>query len=177
MPKITMHPGEARRVVADLDRLVGYIRPAVQSEIETTGRKLLDDVRRSVGRGRKSGRRYDFRPLEPGERPDEFRRIAGNLVPVKRRSRPHRASAPGQRPASDTGNLLQALDLRVEDGQAMVGVFKPSDALFYAVFLEHGTQRMAARPFLAPASKRRRFKYRKDMTKTISDAISAGGFP
>ena len=61
----------------------------------------------------------------------------------------HRASAPGEPPASDTGNLVRRIDVQY-DRKALIGyVVSRAD---YSVFLEYGTQRMAARPFMRPAA-------------------------
>lgn len=59
----------------------------------------------------------------------------------------HKASAPGEPPARDTGNLMNMLKARMED---------PVTALVeslagYSGYLEEGTSKMAARPFLKPA--------------------------
>ena len=68
--------------------------------------------------------------------------------------RTHRASAPGQAPASDTGNLVS---------QIMVNQKSPDEILVesnatYSSFLEFGTSKMLARPFLFPATERSRPK-------------------
>lgn len=63
---------------------------------------------------------------------------------------PHRASAPGSPPASDTGRLLASIH------HEMVGAGQNIEAhigtdVFYAIYLELGTRYMAPRPFLRPA--------------------------
>jgi HK97 gp10 family phage protein len=59
----------------------------------------------------------------------------------------HRASAPGQSPASDTGTLLGSIHHeRITPMSAMVG-----SRLAYAAYLEYGTSRMAPRPYFRPA--------------------------
>ena len=68
--------------------------------------------------------------------------------------RTHRSSAPGQAPASDTGNLVS---------QIMVNQKSPDEILVesnatYSSFLEFGTSKMLARPFLFPATERSRPK-------------------
>ena len=68
--------------------------------------------------------------------------------------RTHRASSPGQAPASDTGNLVS---------QIMVNQKSPDEILVesnatYSSFLEFGTSKMLARPFLFPATERSRPK-------------------
>ena len=68
--------------------------------------------------------------------------------------RTHKSSAPGQAPASDTGNLVSQIRVR-EENKDLVKV--ESNAL-YSSFLEFGTSKMLARPFLFPATERSRPK-------------------
>lgn len=75
----------------------------------------------------------------------------------------HRASAPGEVPATDTGQLIQSLSVdvnAVEQGYALAGVLNgPLAVKGYAVHLELGTPTIAPRPFLAPVAYRMRQKY------------------
>lgn len=63
----------------------------------------------------------------------------------------HRASAPGDPPAVDTGRLRNATaadtQLREEGGDIVGRIVANTD---YAAALETGTERMAARPYLRP---------------------------
>ena len=71
----------------------------------------------------------------------------GRLVPVGKRNKPHTASAPDEAPAVDSGRLRQSITaLHVGEGRWRVGT-----NAFYAIYLEFGTRRMAARPFIRPA--------------------------
>jgi len=65
--------------------------------------------------------------------------------------RTHRASAPGESPAVDTGFLIGSIGIEVdtEEGHRVVG--KISASAPYAKHLEFGTRDMSARPFMAPA--------------------------
>lgn len=59
----------------------------------------------------------------------------------------HRASAPGDSPAVDTGRLRQSIGVqKVAQGHYRVGT-----NVQYAPLLEFGTRKMAARPFMRPA--------------------------
>ena len=59
----------------------------------------------------------------------------------------HQASAPGQPPAIDTGTLINSVNVDdVTPTEAVLGV-----GAEYAEYLEFGTSRMEARPFLRPA--------------------------
>tara|TARA_B100001939_G_scaffold187456_1_gene161492 strand:+ start:315 stop:764 length:450 start_codon:yes stop_codon:yes gene_type:complete len=68
--------------------------------------------------------------------------------------RTHKSSAPGQAPASDTGNLVSQIRVRQKNPDEVV---VESNAL-YSAFLEFGTSKMLARPFLFPATERSRPK-------------------
>ena len=63
--------------------------------------------------------------------------------------RTHKASAPGQAPASDTGNLVSQI-MRVADGKNTLVESRAE----YSKFLEFGTSKMLPRPFLFPASEK-----------------------
>lgn len=58
----------------------------------------------------------------------------------RRRGRSHRASAPGEFPAKDSGAHLRTVGHRVGPSEVTVG-----SGMFYAKFLRHGTRKMAAR--------------------------------
>ena len=63
--------------------------------------------------------------------------------------RTHKASAPGQAPASDTGNLVSQI-MSVADGKNTLVESRAE----YSKFLEFGTSKMLPRPFLFPASEK-----------------------
>ena len=63
--------------------------------------------------------------------------------------RTHKASAPGQAPASDTGNLVSQI-MSVADGKDTLVESRAE----YSKFLEFGTSKMLPRPFLFPASEK-----------------------
>lgn len=69
------------------------------------------------------------------------------------RNRLHRASAPGQAPAIDTGMLVNAHAVR----QVGPMRYRIEVSTEYALPLEFGTGRMAARPFLRPAVEKEYF--------------------
>lgn len=70
----------------------------------------------------------------------------------------HRASAPGQPPARDTGALANSIAFKYNGigGRLLAG--GPSGIVYssseYAPHLEYGTVHMAPRPFMRPAAKR-----------------------
>lgn len=59
----------------------------------------------------------------------------------------HQASAPGESPANWTGRLLNAIMSEASGAKAVIVAAQT----VYASWLEFGTRKMAARPFLKPA--------------------------
>ena len=73
-------------------------------------------------------------------------------IVYQRGGKAHQASAPGEPPAIDTGNLVNSVfSEKSGPGQALVGA-----SAEYAEYLEFGTRKMAARPFLRPALEKAR---------------------
>lgn len=59
----------------------------------------------------------------------------------------HQASSPGESPATDTGNLVNSIKVKKGDKDTWFVVAGAG----YASYLEFGTERMEARPFMTPA--------------------------
>lgn len=77
---------------------------------------------------------------------------------------PHRASAPGEYPKTDRGGLVQNIHWSIGYLTASVG-----SNLDYAKWLEEGTPKMAARPWL----ERTRKAKEPEIQKLLDDAIKA----
>ena len=91
------------------------------------GQLIRGEAIRSIQTGPKSGRTYEkYNPR-----------------------RTHKASAPGQAPASDKGNLVSQI-MSVADGKNTLVESRAE----YSKFLEFGTSKMLPRPFLFPASEK-----------------------
>lgn len=89
----------------------------------------------------------------------------GSGVVYKRGSGSHRASAPGEPPAVDTGRLRASYDWRTgRDPRPYVEV---GSSVVYAPFLEFGTSRMQARPHFRPSID----AYRGKVTERIAQAM------
>lgn len=76
--------------------------------------------------------------------------------------RTHQASADGQPPATDTGYLVQNINLKIDIDK--LGASVESNAN-YSAFLEFGTRKMAARPFMQPALEENRPKIRRKLSE------------
>ena len=89
---------------------------------EEAADKMVENMKTSILSGAKSGRQY----YKNGAR--------------------HTASAPGQSPANQTGDLVKSIKVSKSKNKATVSISKN-----YAVFLEFGTSKMRPRPFILPA--------------------------
>ena len=72
--------------------------------------------------------------------------------------RTHKSSAAGEPPATDTGYLVNNIFLNVDPDGLGVSVESRAE---YSGFLEFGTSKMAARPFMQPALEENKPKIRK----------------
>lgn len=82
------------------------------------------------------------------------------------------ASAPGQPPHRRTGELQNSFTVRLEgEGSADVVMYIESTA-DHSAYLEYGTSRMAARPFLAPLRK----KWTPIIHRRLAAAAARPGF-
>lgn len=119
-------------------QLAGVLPDVVDMEVEATAKDIETDVKLDMA-GPKSGRIYGS----------------------------HRASAPGEAPAMDTGNLVNSIQTEKEAPGAWT-VYTNVD---YAAYLELGTVYMEPRPAFIPAAEH----WAQGFDSRIADAI-AGGF-
>ena len=81
----------------------------------------------------------------------------GRVYEMYNPRRTHTASAPGESPASDTGNLVRNIKVK-QKSKNVIAVESTAD---YSAFLEYGTSKMQARPFLFPAFEKSKPKITK----------------
>lgn len=129
---------------AALEQMTPAIEKEVKKALDATGLKLRGDVIKAISRSPATGKTY--RKYSP--------------------NRTHRASAPGEPPASDTGRLANSIVFK-DEGRLAVSV--GSDVV-YASYLEFGTSRMAPRPAWTPAVENER----KAFQQRISEAVKRG---
>ncbi|OGS40467.1 MAG: hypothetical protein A3K77_00520 [Euryarchaeota archaeon RBG_13_31_8] len=99
----------------------------------------------------RGGNTYTWRGADKGETPDSFIRIDGKVIPIKYRNIPHKASASGEPPAIDTGQLRNHVNHEIKiDGHKIIGKVGiiGKEVAQYAAYLEFGTTKIAPRPFL-----------------------------
>lgn len=125
-----------RAYQGDISRQLGLIVNAAAIEAVT-------DVKRAIQGPPKTGREY-----------------------ARGRDKIHRASAPGQAPATDTGTLVSSIynEDRGEYSKAI------GSRLDYAYYLEFGTFRIAPRPAWIPAVERTIPKMLKRVNAAIAKA-------
>ncbi len=112
------------------------------------GQLIRGEAVRSIQQGSKSGKTYKrYNP-----------------------TRTHKASAPGEAPASDTGFLVS--NIRVKEEKDVVQVRSEAS---YSKFLEYGTSKMLARPFLFPAFEKRKPKIAEVIFRKIKQSLDRFG--
>ena len=112
-------------------------------------KQVEGEAKRSITSGQKTGRVY------------------------KRRTVTHRASGPGEAPASDTGLLVNSIRGSVDKGALGQGSLEGTVTVgvSYGKLLEFGTSKMAARPFLFPAFERSKNWIKERLTKAVIDGV------
>lgn len=83
---------------------------------------MAENMKKSILTGAKSGQQY----FSNGRR--------------------HQSSSPGQAPANNTGALVRSIKVKKNGREATISIGKD-----YAIYLEFGTSKMRARPFIIPA--------------------------
>ena len=131
----------------------------VQEVVYDLGFETKEIAIAGISGGAKSGRVYEFHYFTG---PD------GKLRQGRKRSKPHQASAPGQYPASDTGGLAGsvALDIKGDGKTATVGTH-----LMHGKFMEFGTAKVAARPWLLPSFERAKIGVEKELRARLEAKI------
>ena len=115
------------KVIASLQKLNVTILPDLQEVIKGGGQEIRTQAIKLIQSGPKSGRVY--KKYNP--------------------ARTHTASAPGQAPATDTGNLVRNIKVVQKDKD----IIEVRSEAKYSKDLEYGTSKMKARPFMFPAYK------------------------
>lgn len=112
--------------------------------------QYMADVKALVGRAGNLVRNTAVQSIQQGAK-------SGVIYEKYNPRRTHRASAAGQPPATDTGFLVNNIGLKIDYDGLGASVESRAD---YSVFLEFGTSKMAARPFMHPALESNKSKIR-----------------
>ena len=114
-----------KKVLSQLNRLQKDMEVPFQEVVKGGGQQIRNEAIKSIQTGSKSGIVYQmYNPR-----------------------REHRASAPGEAPASDTGNLVSKITVK-QKSKNIVNVESNAN---YSAYLEYGTSKMQPRPFMLPA--------------------------
>ena len=119
------------------------MKAAVAKAVTATGLELRGDVVKRIQHGPKTGRVYTRNGIR------------------------HQASAPGQAPATDQGDLVLQTLFRTVSPLA-VEVF---NTMPRAVWLEYGTTRMAPRPVWRPAVEAMAPKFRRRLLRALDMSL------
>lgn len=87
--------------------------------------------------------------------PEQSSYLNGRKIMIQRAKKAsplHQASAPGESPANDTGNLLGSISVVQNEDQGGVLSSAVVVRATYANALEYGTRKMAERPFVQPTA-------------------------
>ena len=123
--QVTLKVKNLKKVMSQLKQLKKQLEPDFQEIVKGGGQLIRGEAVKSIQQGSKSGVVYEkYNP---------------------RRS--HRASAPGEAPASDTGNLVSKIIVK----QKTKDITNVESNANYSAFLEYGTSKMQPRPFMLPA--------------------------
>lgn len=98
----------------------------------------------------------------------------GETYPSRgRKGAPHKASAPGEFPAADTGELHGSITT-VENSSRAVTRFEVGANVEYAKHLELGTSKIKPRPFLGPSLAENEAQIRADIQTAVKRGLRKG---
>ena len=129
---------------AALSEMTKEIEAEVDKAVDATGLELRGNIVKNYQRGPASGATYEkYNPR-----------------------RTHRASAPGEAPATDTGRLASSVNYK-KDGAMSATV---GSELVYASMLEFSTATIAARPNWVPETEKIRPKFNSRIEAALARA-------
>lgn len=148
----------AFRKLIDKTAYLERARPLLAQLLWETGNRIEELAVKGISGGSKTGFLYEWEVDLPGkkgdEAPDGWIVIGGQWLPIKERATPHRASAPGEYPATDTGQLVSHITHEPSNYSEIEKTLKMEVGvvdLDYAGILEDGTDFMEPRPWLEPS--------------------------
>lgn len=132
-----------------LQKIKRNVRTQTFSGVVVAAEHLKNEMVETLHNGEKSGKLY------------------------KRGNKTHRASAPGEAPATDTGQLARSIRNVYSRSQISATVGPRSNAP-YAKSLEFGTSKMAARPFVRPTFNKNKEKIKKIIEVEAKKGVKNG---
>jgi len=172
--KVEKTPGFDKKL-AVLNKIPARVVPEGRKELVRITVKLRNAVQRSL-KAAKTGEIYDWRGAHPGEEPDSYLEMFGGgkawLVPIKKRAALHQASAPGEPPAIDTGEMRSRLFIDNRSDAIEFGSLSADPP--YPLWLETGTENIEARPWLEPVVKKFEPKIEDAIIKALNQSPAFG---
>jgi hypothetical protein len=129
-------------------KLSAKIRADLRAVVAKHIARIAADIRASM-RQPKSGRIYYYR---------------GKRI---------RASAPGESPAIRSGRLYRNITPIVSNGGMQATINPRAKGVYYSVFLEEGTSKMAPRPHLKPFFNRRREAFLAETRARLAKSLGS----
>lgn len=148
MSKVSYSLKGAKELTEYLREAPQKVRMAVDDELSDISAEMEGSIALKITHGAKSGATY-YR-IDNGNGTysvfaNDSEGYVGTFAGAGKKAT-HRASAAGEAPASDTGNLLKSIySEKVRNLTYVVG-----SRADYALHLEYGTMTMGARPFFRP---------------------------
>lgn len=139
------------KFLKNYNKLSASMKNAIFKELTLGALTIEKDAKESIQAGGKTGKVY------------------------KRKSVTHRASAPGEAPASDTGRLVSSIRVEPDFKNGAVRIKAGSGAVKYAAMLEFGTMNMEARPFFQPAFAKNKRKIKNNVNIAIKREAKKNG--
>lgn len=161
--KISLDTRELDALSRELAKDSKEVHNAVRTAIIETAYKIDELAKIKIMRGTKTGYTYDWRGISKGLTPDSYRVVKGRVIPVKVRYKPHRASAKGEAPASDTGNLVNSF--RVIEKSGLKAIWEARAK--YSGFLEEELDR----PYIQVSVDEASTFLTKELSKVIEEAL------
>jgi phage gpG-like protein len=143
--RVTMKLEGLKDLQAALQKISAEAQVEVDRAVEATGLELRGEIVKAYQRGPASGQVYE------------------KFSPRRR----HKASAPGEAPATDTGRLASSVNYK-KDGPMSATV---GSELVYAAMLELGTSRIAPRPAWVPAVEAMRPTFQRRVEVALERAM------
>lgn len=168
----------ADRLRAELRQIQTLVHREVREAIKLSALEVDRVMKRLIQKGPKTGRLYRRSSIKrrstKGLRALGLRRAPGSpklVVGINY----HRASAPGEPPATDTGRLVSSIAPRYDEAgmRATIGVHD-ENMVRYARFLEFGTRRMRPRPFVRPTYTLTKAGTDRRLTEAVARGIALG---
>lgn len=147
MSRITVKVNkDLRRISKELERSTDKVTDRVGFILAKGANTIRNDIVNSMFRDAKTGRKY------------------------KRGRKTHQASAPGETPAVDTGELARSIVYEIRRNGLEIEIGAEAGAP-YAKWLEEGTNKMEARPFLQWFVDWNMPRINKDIERTMKQAF------